>query len=91
MSLVASNVHSLHECLTFISLHLCLQFACVACCCLWELLYLPLSPLSVVLKNHCSSHFLYAACLSLGVQSLHRDNYIQYIYMKTSRLAENVI
>lgn len=89
ISLVASNVHSSHECLTFISVHLCLQFACVAWCCHCELLFLLPSPLFVVLKNHCTFLFFFffnALLCSRLVHDLYlyRDNYIMYIYMKAS-------
>lgn len=62
-----------------------LSSACVAWCCALELFYLPLSPLFVVLRNHCSSHFCTVLCFHM-VRDLYLcgDNYVKHIYMKTS-------
>lgn len=87
ISSVASNVHSPRECLAFMRPRLCLQFACVAWWCPRELLHLPLSPLSVVLKNHCSSRLLYTALLSLGAQIGNTDEV--YLY-EIRHCAENI-
>lgn len=86
ISLVASNIHSPHECLTFISLHLCLQF-CLCC------LVLSLgTALSAAISFVCCSQepllisFFCALICSHSVHNLYlcRDNYIIYLYESIS-------
>lgn len=67
-----------------------LSSVCGAWCCAPELFYLPLSPLSVVLRNHCSAHFCTLLCIHM-VCYLFFHVEIIHIFENTSPLLINLV